>query len=337
MEDLLERMRSAGVPAALEEPAEALLLLTGGTERMALQALDDTGARLLLAHPGHNSLAAALEITAAVRQGGGSLRLVVLDPEGLAELARPDPARTALAGARLGRIGSPSDWLVSSTPSSEVVRQTWGVELVDVPLAEVGDGGLDTLRQVIARHRLDALTLRCFDLVTQHHTTACLPLSTLLDEGFVAGCEGDVPAALTMMCLRAHTGRIPWMANPQVISPREGRLELAHCACAPSLLQEVHLQTHFESGLGVAVGGTMPPGPATVARLGGARLHELQVWDAHILPTQRVPDRCRTQVSLRVEGDLAALLQRPLGNHLVLVHGHWAQQLTAAHRALTGW
>lgn len=46
-------------------------------------------------------------------------------------------------------------------------------------------------------------------------TTGCLALSALLDEGIVAGCEGDLPAALTMSWMQAVTGQASFMANPQ--------------------------------------------------------------------------------------------------------------------------
>lgn len=41
--------------------------------------------------------------------------------------------------SRIGLVGAPSDWLVASAPSSEVVRAAWGPSLVDVDM-QVGRG-----------------------------------------------------------------------------------------------------------------------------------------------------------------------------------------------------
>jgi L-fucose isomerase-like protein len=125
---------------------------------------------------------------------------------------------------RIGVIGIPSDWLVASVPSSKVVKDVWGSTLVHVPLEELfhemryistadilsssraffHDAHASTvqemsvvdamkvytgLRRIIERHRLTSLTVRCFDIVEKLHTTGCVALSQLTDEGIVAGCE----------------------------------------------------------------------------------------------------------------------------------------------------
>ena len=54
----------------------------------------------------------------------------------------------------------------------------------------------------MSERHLDACVVRCFDLVTDLRTTGCLALSWLLDQGVVAGCEGDIPATLTMVWAR---------------------------------------------------------------------------------------------------------------------------------------
>jgi L-fucose isomerase-like protein len=268
---------------------------------------------------------------------------------------------------RLGRIGEPSDWLVASMPAPELVRATWGPAVVDVPMDEVlealsnADAGetasvrdqfvagaaavrepspIDVdvaarvtvaLRAVVRAHRLDACTVRCFDLVTEARTTGCLALSWLQDDGVVAGCEGDVPAALTLLWMQATTGRPGFMANPQDIDATAGTLWLAHCTIARRLVSRYTLRTHFESSLGVGIAGRVPPGPATVARIGGADLRALFASDAEIVGNGESDGRCRTQVQVRLAADVRELLTHPLGNHHVLAAGHWAQELREYH------
>ncbi len=327
------------------------------------------GPALLLAHGELNSLPAALEVLAHLRQVGrrGRIYLTDDDDESLARLARHLGVRRRLHSARLGRIGAPSDWLVASMPAPELVRATWGPEVVDVPMAELlaalrdADGGeagrvredatagaaavrepsaddleaaarvTVALRAVVRAHRLDACTVRCFDLVREAATTGCLALSWLQDEGVAAGCEGDVPATVTLLWVHAMTGEPSFMANPQEADPARNTLWLAHCTIARRLASRYELRSHFESSLGVGIAGEVAPGPATLARIGGADLRGLTAWDAEVVASGHHPARCRTQVQLRLAADVLELLARPLGNHHVLLPGHRAAELREYH------
>jgi L-fucose isomerase-like protein len=350
---------------------DVLLIVTGGTERLALAAIDRVpGPVFLLAHTELNSLPAALEVLSYLRQRGRSGRIYLLDDgddRSLSRLARHLEVRRRLQSVRLGRIGAPSEWLVASMPPAELVQATWAPAVVDVPMDEVFEALRDAdigetervkdhatasaeavrepspldldaaarvtvaLRAVVRAHRLDACAVRCFDLVTQASTTGCLALSWLQDEGVVAGCEGDVPATLTLLWMQLTTDRPGFMANPQDIDPAAGTLWLAHCTIARRLVSRYLLRSHFESSLGVGIAGDVPSGPATVARVGGADLRALFVSDAEILGTGDSPGRCRTQVQVRLAGDVRELLTRPLGNHHVLAPGHWADDLREYH------
>jgi L-fucose isomerase-like protein len=187
------------------------------------------------------------------------------------------------------------------------------------------------LGAIVRAHRLDACTVRCFDLVTAERTTGCLALSWLLDAGVVAGCEGDVPATLTMLWMQLASGGPGFMANPQDLDPAAGTLWLAHCTIARRLTSHYALRSHFESSLGVGIAGEIPNGPATVARLGGVDLRALFVSDGEVFGCGDHPARCRTQVQVRLAAGVRDLLARPLGNHHVLAPGHWADDLREYH------
>lgn len=345
------------------------LVTTGGTEKRVLELSDKwNGPVVLLAHASHNSLPASLEILARLEQLGRRGRIV---------LARRDsPQRTSLAacvasmqthanlrGKRLGLIGTPSDWLVASAPDAQVIREQWGVELIEVSLGElesainaVRDSDAEAvasnwkenargvveptsndlltaarvvaaLREVVRERKLDACSVRCFDLVTGRRTTGCIALSELIDDGIMAGCEGDLPATLTMMWMHAMTGERPFLANPQDVSLENNTLWLAHCTIARSLVRAYRLRSHFESSLGVGIEGELEPGPATLARIGGTRLDQVFVSDADMIGPESLSTRCRTQVRLRLKEPVEQLLTRPLGNHHVLVRGQHARML----------
>jgi len=102
------------------------------------------------------------------------------------------------------------------------------------------------------------LTLRCFDLIGDDGVTGCVALSLLADQGLPAGCEGDVPSIVGLLWLRLLTGEAAWMANPAWIDPDAGELLARALHGAAHAGRVIHLDTHFESGSGVAIGGRLP-------------------------------------------------------------------------------
>lgn len=102
------------------------------------------GPMLLIAHPANNSLPAALEILAQVRQEGGAGRIYLLrgpeDHETLAEIAqtvRCLAANQKLSEERLGMIGESSDWLVASSHRPEILSNRFGLKVVPLTVGEL--------------------------------------------------------------------------------------------------------------------------------------------------------------------------------------------------------
>jgi L-fucose isomerase-like protein len=380
LEPSLRALASLGGRATEEAAlgaADSLVVLvgTGGTEAEILrlhgarQAAAPGDPLLLVTHPAHNSLPAALEALARLRQDGARGRIVHLPgPDDAPALARLQAAIDDLRAfrrlhrSRIGLVGAPSDWLVASVPDAEAVRRTWGPETVAVDLdgvleatapdgrttalaASFGTGATATrepddgavrqaagvfgaLEDLAASQRLDAVAVRCFDLVTRRGTSGCLALAELNDRGTVAACEGDLASAVAMLWVRELLGTASWMANPVHADPGSGLLRLAHCTIPRSLVAGFELRSHFESGKGVALAGRLPPGPVTLVRLGGRGLEQAFVAEGRAVPAAPREDLCRTQVDVTLApGEVTELLARPLGNHLVLVPGLWAVRL----------
>jgi L-fucose isomerase-like protein len=366
---------TSGYAAVLEEAgglrssdAASLVTLvgTGGTEQRLVEGWLSAGARspkVLVAHPGHNSLAAALEALARIHQLGGRGAIVFLegtsDLPGLVTLGE----RVAdlgvwrrLSASRIGLIGDPSDWLVASMPEPAVVRRVWGPEVVEVPISELiathvpdreapvpakgrpadeiaaASGVTRSLRELAETHRLDSLTVRCFDLIGALETTGCLALSALNDDGMVAGCEGDVVSALGMVWVQAISRQIPWMANPARVSVPEGILVLAHCTVPSRMVGHLRLDTHFESGIGVGLAGEFLRGPVTLLRIGGSELERIWLAEGEVVASGDERELCRTQATVRIGAEsAAALLESPLGNHVVMARGHHEAALRRYH------
>ena len=176
---------------------------------------------------------------------------------------------------------------------------------------------------------LSGLTIRCFDLLTSIHNTGCLALARLNSEGYVAGCEGDVPAMLSMMIGWAVSGVSGFQANPSSIDPETGEIVFSHCTVPLDMVSSFGLDTHFESGIGVGIRGQLPSGPVTVFKVSG-NLSKHFVCEGELLRCEAKPDLCRTQTVLRLPASAASyFLTEPIGNHHIILPGHHTAVLEA--------
>ena len=262
-------------------------------------------------------------------------------------------------GARLGLIGGPSPWLVYSVVPGERLREKLGVELVEIGmdtvveeyrassgaeaerlLGEILAGARKTLvgkrelvkalrlylalKRLAEKHKLDAITVKCFDIIPLLDTTACLPLSLLNSQGIVAGCEGDVPAALAMMASHWATGSPVFMGNPASIE--EDRVLIAHCTAPIALTNAYELKTHFETGRGVGVAIYFPEGiEASLLRLSPSLDRARLLRGIVVKGKPESPLHCRSQLWVRIDVGHQSLeellLEKSMGNHYVAVLG----------------
>ena len=169
-----------------------------------------------------------------------------------------------MQSARMGLVGKPSEWLVASIPDFETISHIWGLQVVEVDfdnyfqqvlqadsaknmesLAAFISGATHIsspdqtdfkksidiyigLQEVIEEHKLDALSVRCFDLVTRYQATGCYALSQLNDR-VMAGCKGDLVSTIGMLWAKHLLEAQTWMANPARIDKENNKLRLAHC------------------------------------------------------------------------------------------------------------
>ncbi|MCR5850037.1 MAG: hypothetical protein K6G92_04920 [Bacteroidaceae bacterium] len=318
-------------------PLSLIYVRTGGTEgifqRLLPMLMEKSRQPFYLLTSGKsNSLAASMEILSYLRQEGiqgeilhGSRAYI---NQRILTLARVEEARLQLNNCRLGVIGKPSDWLISSNADYGIVRERLGIELVDIPMQELLDATDDCtiyggLKKIISTHQLSGFTLRCFDLLTAMKSTGCLALAKLNSEGYVAGCEGDVPAMLSMMIARSLTGFSGFQANPARINPDTGELLFAHCTIPLNMVERYELDTHFESGIGVGVRGYMKEGPVTLFKVSGD-LKRSFVAEGTLVRNTAEPDLCRTQqvIQLSDPSQASYFLTNPIGNHHIVIPGH---------------
>ena len=173
------------------------------------------------------------------------------------------------------------------------------------------------LKDIAIRYSLDGLTLRCFDLLTALGNTGCMSLAMLNAEGLVATCEGDVPAMLSMALVREKYGVSGFQAN---LSKIDGDKYLfAHCTVPLDMVQDYCYDTHFESGIGVALHGILPLGKARIFKLGADLQHCIN-QEVEILDNPYGANLCRTQILVKAPAGLRNyFLRAPLGNHHIIV------------------
>lgn len=314
---------------------QAVAILTGGSEGLFLEAVKNGEITLdqpiyLIASQQSNSLAASMEILCWINRHHGTGQILTEAPQ-ITETVNVE------VKDRVGLIGQPSDWLISSTFDREALLKQQGIEVVDIPISEVTsigkvDGGMEgatkiynRVKEIIAKYQLTAISLRCFDLLTTVCNTGCIALSKLNDEGIPASCEGDVPTLITMILAKRLTGCPGFQANPARINAQTGKMLFAHCTIPLTMTNSHSLTTHFESGIGVAIHGVLPTGKYTLVKVSGD-LKRVFAYNVMLTCNQYEQNLCRTQVWLQASPEAAkTLLTNPISNHHVIVPGHVAE------------
>ncbi len=298
-----------------------------------------------------------MEILSFLKQNGLKGEILHGNPNYIATrikiLYKVVKARKKLRGARFGIVGKPSDWLIASDVDYEGLYDKAGIELVDITIKElkheinnkhkyenkyVNDlkgkkfdekeiedalyiyGALKFLTE---KYNLSGLTLRCFDLLGDDiHNTGCLALSILNGEGIPAGCEGDIPALISMAIIHYLTDNPVFMANPSKIDVEENKIVFAHCTLPINMPESYELDTHFESGIGVALRGKISLGDATVFKASGD-LESYFVSGCEIQKNLSQNNLCRSQIELLMNKDVNYFLRESIGNHHLIVNGNY--------------
>ena len=313
----------------------------------------------MIADGRNNSLAASLEILTYLENIGVEGKILHGTNDEIVSAMVETVCTPSLQG-RIGLFGPPSDWLIASGVDRDYLCQHYGIETIDIDLQRVIDGikavpqteaekvaqsmvnrakavkepsdadmmeaakAYLAIRKICQEEHLDAMTIRCFDIVKACGTTSCLALALLNDEGIVAGCEGDMQTLLSMFLAKRLCGEVAFMANPSQLTDKSSML--AHCTIPLTMCDETVVRTHFESGIGVAIQGLLPLTDYTLFKWGGPQLDRYFVTEAKAIETPYSNHFCRTQITLNVNLK-PYLLQHSIGNHHVIIRGRHADEI----------
>ena len=262
-----------------------------------------------------------------------------------------------LKGKRFGVVGKPSDWLIASEVDYKNVEQKLGAKLVDISIKKLIDfvnkdkSKIDTkkfdkylnekidkktlekalkiyagLKQLIDVEKLDGITVRCFDLLGTLKNTSCLALAMLNEEGYIATCEGDIPAMLTMAIVRKMFDQSSFQINPSYVNVEKKCAYFAHCTLPLDMCKNFGFDTHFESGIGIGIKGELDKTKITVFKI-NKDLTQCEIFVGKIAENLKKENLCRTQIKVKFSEDISSLLSSPNGNHLIVFYGDHKKEL----------
>ena len=342
-----------GMPLLKTMP-EVVMVATGGVENLFKTLFNGDGPVTLIADGRNNSLAASLEILTWLEGQGVEGRILHGTNDEIITTLVETVHAPSLQGLRIGLFGQPSDWLIASDVDRDYLLEQFRVETLDIDLHRLIDGikaipqteavkvaqaivkkaksvkepscadmveaakAYLAIKKICQEKRLDAITIRCFDIVKACGTTSCLALALLNDEGIVAGCEGDMQTLMSMLLAKRLCHEETFMANPSNLTDHSTML--AHCTIPLNMCDEISIRSHFESGIGVAIQGILPLSDYTIFKWGGPKLDRYFVTEAQAVEMPYSDHFCRTQITLNTNLR-PYFLKHSIGNHHVIIKG----------------
>ena len=326
-----------------------ILIQSGGSEGLFLENISTLkGPYYLLTYGNNNSLAASLEILSYLKDN--NLEGEVLHGSNEYIIKRIKELTKINVKYRFGIIGKPSDWLIASNVNYENAKRLHNIELIDIPINKISDYYFKSindynlefkydskeidkalklhkvLNKIKEEYNLNGLTIRCFDLLEKLKTTSCLSLALLNKEGIVATCEGDVPTMISMHILNRVTNQVGFQANLSRIDIENKKMILAHCTLPLNMVDRYNLDTHFESGIGVAIKGYLKEEKVTIFKL-SKNLKDYYVTTGTIIKNLEESNLCRTQIEVSIDDNIEYFLNRPYGNHHVVIYGDYKNEI----------
>jgi L-fucose isomerase-like protein len=349
-----EELYLADEKTFIEQHTHIIFVGSGGSEQQfAGMYRKVKGPYYLLTHPTHNSLAAAMEILAFLRENGEKGEIIHGDfatiGKKVAGIIKVNAVRERLKGLRLGTTGE-STWLIASKVDPAVMKATSGMELVSIPMKELlaeaamnkyednkfteeikskgyvsedierALGVYGAVRRLVDRYQLNGVTITCFDLLKPACISGCLALAILNAEGIHAACEGDGRSLVSMTVLRELTGLPVFMANPGRLFPEKNEMVFAHCVLPLNMPERYQLTTHFESGLGVSIAAELPLGDCTVFKC-KEDFKEYYAQNGEILENLHEGCMCRTQIRIHLLENMSYFMTQPIANHHMICIG----------------
>ena len=199
----------------------------------------------------------------------------------------------------------------------------------------------DIFRRLMAKAGAKAITVNaCMGTIMRvADAVACLTLSTLNDDGYLAFCESDFVAIPAGVLMANITGQPSFLNDPTY--PHHGITTLAHCTAPRKMdgktLEPVRIVTHFESDFGAAPKVEMHKGQVITCVLPDFKAQRWVGLKAEIIDAPFLPI-CRSQIDIAYEVDDDLLAERMPGFHWMVCYGDYRREIGYALKKIPiGW
>lgn len=199
----------------------------------------------------------------------------------------------------------------------------------------------EVFRDLLDEAHTDAITInQCMGTIMPlSETTACMPLSLLNDDGYMAFCESDFVVIPAGILLHYISGKPQFLNDPTY--PHDGVVTIAHCTAPRKLdgarLEPARILTHFESDYGAAPKVEMRKGQAVTSLVPD---FDVKKWVGFLGEVVDNPFLaiCRSQTDIAIKGDTQKLLEQMKGFHWMTCYGDWLRETGyALHKLGVDW
>ena len=187
----------------------------------------------------------------------------------------------------------------------------------------------EVFRDLLDEAKTDAITInQCMGTIMKYsETSACLPLSILNDEGYMAFCESDFVVIPSGILLRYISNKPVFLNDPT--HPHDGMVTMAHCT-APrkndgKTYDPAKILTHFESDYGAAPKVEMRKGQRLTVIDPDFASRKWVGFEAEVIDNPFLPI-CRSQVDIQIKGSTDKLLDEMRGFHWMACHGNYLKE-----------
>lgn len=309
----------------------------------------------------NNAAPAVMDVYAVLKRKSTNVSLAVSGEE-LEKRVNAVCTVEKLKNTKLLAIGETEPWVISATKDWDVLKNRFGIEIINVPQSDLAEmygeitdeeaaqfcsqwnDGADfvaeptetdvlnaskfqvALIKLIEKYGASGAAIACFNLL-KTGTTSCLGVSyinTYTD--YVVSCEGDMDSAVTMLIMKNLAKDSVWMANPN-IQP-DGTVNFVHCT-APTVICgkkcKYILRNHHESGIGVSTQVELPENAEMTACRISNNMTQMTVHGCTGTHGEYEPS-CRTQLKIKFD-DFEKYIKNVLGCHQIFVFGDIKKEL----------
>lgn len=196
----------------------------------------------------------------------------------------------------------------------------------------------------LAKHRLDALAIRCWpEFAAEFGISPCAAMSLLQSEDKILACEGDVEGALSMLMHRAVGAETPFLFDFSQVDFEQDHALFWHCGVAPCNLWDGRcirsLDTYFAGGKGVTADFVLKEGDLSILRLDSADgRYRVFLQTATAVPMEKLlkGTYLKAKFKVPVRQVLDRVVMTGVAHHASVVYGTYVEPFRIAAR-IAGW